>query len=148
MGLTIMSPQTGWNRVQEFFGHENIDAVRTWNEELWVSQQILPTLAASLAGAQVALNLERADKGDDLDDAADDIEELEKLGHKICELSLCGLGQAAPNPILSMLDNFRPEFEAHVVDKKCPGGVCKALINLHVLDNHFPKLWFFNSRVR
>jgi Na+-translocating ferredoxin:NAD+ oxidoreductase RNF subunit RnfB len=48
--------------------------------------------------------------------------------------SLCGLGQAAPNPILSMLDHFRDEFEAHVVDKTCPGGVCKPLINFFITD--------------
>ena len=49
--------------------------------------------------------------------------------------SLCGLGQAAPNPVLSMLEHFRDEFEAHVVDKKCPGGICKPLINLFVTDD-------------
>ncbi len=65
----------------------------------------------------------------------EDLDKLEHLAHMVKNSSLCGLGQAAPNPILSMLDNFRDEFEAHVVDKKCPGGVCKPLINLYVLDN-------------
>ena len=65
----------------------------------------------------------------------EDLDKLENLAHMVKNSSLCGLGQAAPNPILSMLDNFRDEFEAHVVDKKCPGGVCKPLINLYVLDN-------------
>jgi NADH:ubiquinone oxidoreductase subunit F (NADH-binding)/(2Fe-2S) ferredoxin/Pyruvate/2-oxoacid:ferredoxin oxidoreductase delta subunit len=65
----------------------------------------------------------------------EDLAFLEKLAGSVKNSSLCGLGQAAPNPILSMLEHFRDEFEAHVVDKKCPGGVCKPLINLHVLEN-------------
>ncbi|MFO7370297.1 MAG: NADH-quinone oxidoreductase subunit NuoF [Bacteroidales bacterium] len=58
----------------------------------------------------------------------DDIERLINLGNVIKDTSLCMLGQSAPNPILSILDNFREEYEAHVVDKKCPAGVCKALM--------------------
>ena len=69
------------------------------------------------------------------DGTLEDLNKLENLAHMVKSSSLCGLGQAAPNPILSMLDNFREEFEAHVVDKKCPGGVCKPLINLYVQDN-------------
>jgi NADH:ubiquinone oxidoreductase subunit F (NADH-binding)/(2Fe-2S) ferredoxin len=65
----------------------------------------------------------------------EDLDKLEHLARMVKSSSLCGLGQAAPNPILSMLDNFREEFEAHVVDKKCPGGVCKPLINLFVTDD-------------
>lgn len=64
-----------------------------------------------------------------------DLDNLEKLAKTVKNSSLCGLGQAAPNPILSMLDHFRDEFEAHVVDKKCPGGVCKPLINLFITDD-------------
>jgi len=62
----------------------------------------------------------------------EDIDRLEKLARTVKASSLCGLGQAAPNPILSMLEHFRPEFEAHVVDKVCPGGVCKPLIHLEI----------------
>lgn len=62
------------------------------------------------------------------------IDQLETLAKMVKSSSLCGLGQAAPNPILSMLDHFRDEFEAHVVDKTCPGGVCKALINFFITD--------------
>lgn len=62
------------------------------------------------------------------------INQLETLAKMVKSSSLCGLGQAAPNPILSMLDHFRDEFEAHVVDKTCPGGVCKALINFFITD--------------
>jgi NADH:ubiquinone oxidoreductase subunit F (NADH-binding)/(2Fe-2S) ferredoxin len=65
----------------------------------------------------------------------EDIDHLERLAKTVKNSSLCGLGQAAPNPILSMLEHFRPEFEAHVVDKRCPGGVCKPLIHLEILDN-------------
>ncbi|KFZ25759.1 MAG: NADP-reducing hydrogenase subunit HndC [Candidatus Izimaplasma bacterium HR2] len=65
----------------------------------------------------------------------EDLDKLRDLGNMVKNSSLCGLGQAAPNPVLSMLDNFRDEFEAHVVDKKCPGGVCKPLIHLEILDN-------------
>jgi NADH:ubiquinone oxidoreductase subunit F (NADH-binding)/(2Fe-2S) ferredoxin/NAD-dependent dihydropyrimidine dehydrogenase PreA subunit len=62
------------------------------------------------------------------------IDQLETLAKMVKNSSLCGLGQAAPNPILSMLDHFRDEFEAHVVDKTCPGGVCKPLINFFITD--------------
>ncbi len=62
----------------------------------------------------------------------DDIVRLEKLARTVKNSSLCGLGQAAPNPILSMLEHFREEFESHVVDKVCPGGVCKPLIHLEI----------------
>ncbi len=59
----------------------------------------------------------------------EDIDKLEELCYSIKEASLCGLGQTAPNPVLSTLKYFRDEYIAHVVDKKCPAGVCKALTN-------------------
>ena len=59
----------------------------------------------------------------------EDIDELEELCCYIKENSLCGLGQTAPNPVLSTLRYFRDEYIAHVVDKRCPAGVCKALLN-------------------
>ncbi len=65
----------------------------------------------------------------------EDIDRLEALAKTVKSSSLCGLGQAAPNPILSMLEHFRPEFESHVVEKVCPGGVCKALIHFEVTDD-------------
>ncbi len=55
------------------------------------------------------------------------VDEMEKLCYYIKENSLCGLGQTAPNPVLSTLNFFRDEYIAHVVDKKCPAGVCKSL---------------------
>ncbi len=58
----------------------------------------------------------------------EDIDRLEKLCYNVKEAALCGLGQTAPNPILSTLRYFRDEYVAHVVDKKCPAGVCKDLL--------------------
>ena len=57
-----------------------------------------------------------------------DIERLEKLGEYIKKGSLCGLGQGAPNPVLSTIKYFREEYEAHINEKKCPAKVCRALI--------------------
>ncbi|MCR5523204.1 MAG: NADH-quinone oxidoreductase subunit NuoF [Clostridia bacterium] len=59
----------------------------------------------------------------------EDIDKLEELAKYVKENSLCGLGQTAPNPVLATLKFFRDEYIAHVVDKKCPAGVCKALLN-------------------
>ncbi|MBQ9859270.1 MAG: NADH-quinone oxidoreductase subunit NuoF [Clostridia bacterium] len=63
----------------------------------------------------------------------EDIDELEQLCYYIKQNSLCGLGQTAPNPVLSTLKFFRDEYVAHVVDKKCPAGVCKDLLT-YVID--------------
>ncbi len=57
----------------------------------------------------------------------DHINLLEELSHMIQDSSLCALGTSAPNPVLSTLQYFRDEYEAHIKDKKCPAGVCKAL---------------------
>ncbi len=57
----------------------------------------------------------------------EDIEKLERLGKLVRKSSLCGLGRAAPNPVLSTLQYFRHEYEAHVREKRCPAGKCKAL---------------------
>ncbi len=58
----------------------------------------------------------------------EDLDEMERLCNYIKNNSLCGLGQTAPNPVLSTLRHFRDEYIAHVVDKKCPAGVCKDLL--------------------
>lgn len=58
----------------------------------------------------------------------EDLDEMEKLCHYIKENSLCGLGQTAPNPVLSTYQRFKDEYIAHVVDKRCPAGVCKKLL--------------------
>lgn len=59
----------------------------------------------------------------------EDIDKLEELCYFIKENSLCGLGQTAPNPVLSTLRYFRDEYVAHVVEKRCPAGVCKDLLS-------------------
>lgn len=59
-----------------------------------------------------------------------DIEKLEQLGNSIKASALCGLGQTAPNPILSTIKYFRGEYEAHIRDHKCPAGVCQALLQI------------------
>ncbi|MBQ9841086.1 MAG: 4Fe-4S binding protein [Erysipelotrichaceae bacterium] len=56
------------------------------------------------------------------------LDELESLSNHIKETALCGLGQTAPNPVLSTMKMFRNEYIAHVLDKRCPAGVCKALL--------------------
>jgi len=59
----------------------------------------------------------------------EDLDKLEELANYVKSGSLCGLGQTAPNPILSTLRYFRDEYVAHIKDKKCPAGVCKKLLN-------------------
>ncbi|HHY64076.1 MAG TPA: NADH-quinone oxidoreductase subunit NuoF [Clostridiaceae bacterium] len=62
-----------------------------------------------------------------------DIEKLETLAESIKQGALCGLGQTAPNPVLSTLRYFRDEYEAHVKEHKCPAGVCKALLKYMII---------------
>ncbi len=63
-----------------------------------------------------------------------DIETLEMLSNEIRATSLCGLGQGAPNPVISTLKHFRDEYEAHIYEKRCPSKVCKALISYEIID--------------
>ena len=56
------------------------------------------------------------------------LDKMEDLCYYIKENSLCGLGQSAPNPVLSTLKYFRDEYIAHIQDKRCPAGVCKELL--------------------
>ncbi len=62
----------------------------------------------------------------------EDLDKLEELCYYIKENSLCGLGQTAPNPVLSTLRFFRNEYEAHIKEKRCPAGVCKALLSYRI----------------
>lgn len=62
----------------------------------------------------------------------DDLNKLEELAYYIKENSLCGLGQTAPNPVLATLKFFKDEYIAHVVDKRCPAGVCKKLLTYSI----------------
>lgn len=63
-----------------------------------------------------------------------DLDTLEMLCEQIREDSLCGLGQGAPNPVVSTLKHFRSEYEAHIKEKRCPAKVCKALIRYDIID--------------
>ena len=62
----------------------------------------------------------------------EDIDKLEILARNIKAASLCGLGQSAPNPVLSTLRYFRDEYMAHVIEKKCPAGVCKSMLKFKI----------------
>ena len=73
--------------------------------------------------------LERITQGEGKDG---DIELLEELAEKIKDGSLCGLGQTAPNPVLTTIRYFRDEYEAHIRDKKCPACECSALITISI----------------
>jgi len=64
----------------------------------------------------------------------EDLDKLESLAYTIKDASLCGLGQTAPNPVLSTLNYFRDEYVAHVQDKTCPAGVCKDLLAITITD--------------
>ena len=65
----------------------------------------------------------------------EDLDKMEKLCYYIKENALCGLGQTAPNPVLSTLHFFRDEYVAHVKDKKCPAGVCKKLLQYSIVED-------------
>jgi NADH-quinone oxidoreductase subunit F len=73
--------------------------------------------------------LEKISKGEG---KLEDLDELEQLGNSIKDGSLCGLGQTAPNPVLTGLKYFREEYEAHIVDKKCPAKKCTDLLTYTV----------------
>ncbi len=75
--------------------------------------------------------LERITKGQG---TLEDLDKLETLAESIKSAALCGLGQTAPNPVLSTLRYFRDEYIAHVVDKSCPAGVCKDLLSYKIDD--------------
>ena len=63
----------------------------------------------------------------------EDIDKMRTIGNAMQKASLCGLGQTAPNPILSTLRYFRPEYDAHINDKLCPAGVCKELVRFEIV---------------
>jgi NADP-reducing hydrogenase subunit HndC len=66
----------------------------------------------------------------------EDIDKLEILAKNIIASALCGLGQSAPQPVLSTLRYFRDEYIAHVRDKKCPAGVCKSMMKYVIAADH------------
>jgi len=63
-----------------------------------------------------------------------DIERLETLCQEVSRNSLCGLGQGAPNPVISTLKHFRAEYEAHIYEKRCPAKVCRSLISYRIME--------------
>lgn len=63
----------------------------------------------------------------------EDLELLEDLAEKVKEASLCGLGQTAPNPVLTTLRYFKDEYEAHIFEKRCPAKRCRALITFEII---------------
>ena len=65
----------------------------------------------------------------------EDLDRMEELCNYIKSASLCGLGQTAPNPVISTLRYFRDEYIAHIVDKKCPAGVCKSLLTYKIVED-------------
>ncbi len=75
--------------------------------------------------------LDRITKGEGVDG---DIERLEELSETVSSASLCGLGQTAPNPVITTLKYYRHEYEAHIHDKKCPAKSCKSLIKYFIED--------------
>ena len=62
----------------------------------------------------------------------EDIPRLEKLAKAVKDSSLCGLGQTAPNPVLTTLRYFRDEYEAHIFDRRCPAGLCRDLLRYYI----------------
>ena len=76
--------------------------------------------------------LEILNKITDGNGTMEDLDKLEELAQYIQANSLCALGQTAPNPVISTIKFFRDEYIAHIVDKKCPAGVCKKLVSYHI----------------
>ena len=64
----------------------------------------------------------------------EDLDKLEKLANIVVKTSLCGLGQTAPNPVLTTLKYFREEYEAHILHKKCPAVFCEKLIQYKIIE--------------
>lgn len=65
----------------------------------------------------------------------EDLDNLTRLCDTVKRASLCGLGQSAPNPVLSTIKHFRDEYEAHIVGKRCPAKVCRKLLTFTVLED-------------
>jgi NADH-quinone oxidoreductase subunit F len=70
--------------------------------------------------------------------AEKDIDLLERLSATLIDSSLCALGSTAPNPVLTTIRYFRDEYEAHIKEKRCPAGVCKALIHYYIIEEKCP----------
>ncbi len=78
------------------------------------------------------LILEKITRGDG---TMEDLDKLEELAIMVRDMSLCGLGQTAPNPVLTTLRYFRDEYEAHIRDRRCPAGACSALLRYRIIQD-------------
>jgi NADH-quinone oxidoreductase subunit F len=116
-GLVVMDQDTCMVEVARFFMHF------TQNESCG---KCVPCREGTKRMLEI---MERAVKGQG---RPEDIEILEDLAGAVKDGSLCGLGKTAPNPVLSMLKSFKDEYIAHVIDKRCPSGVCKALLGYSI----------------
>lgn len=65
----------------------------------------------------------------------EDLDILLELAEMVASASLCGLGQTSPNPVLTTLRHFRGEYETHIIDKRCPAGVCRSLVAFHAVED-------------
>ena len=83
-----------------------------------------------VGGRKLHSILDRITKGQG---AMEDLEKIQEIGYAMQKASLCGLGQTAPNPVLSSMHYFRDEYEAHITDRSCPAGQCKDLIQYFIL---------------
>lgn len=121
-GLVVMDEDTCMVDVAKFFmdfiQKESCGKCTPCREG---TKQLLEILTRITKGRSLTLRSEHSD-------ALSGVKKLEELARVIQETSLCGLGQTAPNPVLSTLRWFRDEYEAHIFDKRCPAGVCKELI--------------------
>jgi NADH:ubiquinone oxidoreductase subunit F (NADH-binding)/(2Fe-2S) ferredoxin len=117
-GMIVMDEQTCMVEVARYFvsftREESCGKCSPCREGTWHMMNILENIVQG--------------KGEEKD-----IELLEKMGRLIKETALCGLGNTAPNPVLTTIRYFRDEYLAHIRDKRCPAGVCKALIHYFIL---------------
>lgn len=117
-GLVVMNDQTCMVDTARFFTDFSVD-------------ESCGKCVPCRIGMKVMLNiLHRIIHGEG---RLEDIEHLETLGKHIKETSHCGLGKSAPNPVLSTIRYFREEYEAHIVEKRCPALVCSDLIQFRVV---------------
>ncbi|MGD9581834.1 MAG: NADH-ubiquinone oxidoreductase-F iron-sulfur binding region domain-containing protein, partial [Vampirovibrionia bacterium] len=89
-----------------------------------------------IGGFQMLNILQDISKGNGV---KEDLRKLKLISHAMQKASLCGLGQTAPNPVLSALKYFEDEFNSHVVDKKCPAGKCSELLGYSIDPEHCVK---------
>jgi len=119
-GMIVMDDQTCMVDVARYFINFLIDEscgkCTACREGLYILREILNRITAG-------------------DGRIEDLELLEELSSTIKKMSLCQLGGTAPNPVLSTLQYFSDEYQQHIIDKKCPAGVCTKLITYSITDS-------------